>query len=32
MFGILDLASMGVIFASFAVIMYNIRSELKIKV
>jgi hypothetical protein len=32
MFGLLDLASIGVIFASFVVIMYNIRLELKIKV
>ena len=32
MFGIIDLASMVAIFASIAVIIYNIRSELKIKV
>ncbi len=31
MFGLLDLASIGLIFASFAIIMYNIRLELKIK-
>ncbi len=32
MFGILDLASIAVIFASIAVVVYNIRTELKIKV
>jgi hypothetical protein len=29
MFGIIDLASIAVIVGSFAVMMYNIRSELK---
>ena len=29
MFGIIDLASIAVIIASFAVVMYNIRLELK---
>jgi hypothetical protein len=32
MFGILDLASIAVIFGSIAVVMYNIRVELKTKV
>jgi hypothetical protein len=32
MFGILDLASISVIVASFALVMYNIRVELKAKV
>ncbi len=32
MFGILDLASIVVIFASIAIVVYNIRTELKIKV
>ena len=31
MFAIIDLASIGVIVALFAVVVYNIRSELKIK-
>ena len=31
MFAIIDLASIGVIIALFAVVVYNISSELKIK-
>jgi hypothetical protein len=31
MFGVIDLASLAVIFASFAVVIYNIRLELKTK-
>ena len=30
-FGVIDLASLAVIFASIAIIMYNLRSEFKIK-
>jgi hypothetical protein len=32
MFGLIDMVSMVAIFSSVAVIIYNIRSELKIKV
>ena len=32
MFAIIDLASIGAIVALFAFVIYNIRSELKIKV
>jgi len=32
MFGTIDIASIAVIVASFAVVMYNIRSELKTKI
>jgi hypothetical protein len=31
MFALIDLASIGVIIALFAIVVYNIRSELKIK-
>jgi hypothetical protein len=31
MFGVIDIASIAVIIASFAVVMYNIRTELKTK-
>ena len=31
MFGTLDIASIAVIVATFAVVLYNIRAELKLK-
>jgi len=31
MFGIIDLVSMGVIVTSFAVVLYKLQSELKVK-
>ena len=31
MFGIIDIASIAAIFASFAVVLYNIRIELRTK-
>jgi hypothetical protein len=32
MFGIIDLASIAVIVASFAIVMYNLRMELKTEI